>query len=345
VSAMELDNERFLSPGELKEDFVIKSLRPTSLEEYIGQKNVKERLQIAIEAARVRREPLDHVLLAGPPGLGKTTLSHIIANEMGTNIYITSGPVIEKQGDLAAILTGLEHGDVLFIDEIHRLGRAIEEILYSAMEDFQLDIMIGKGPSARSIRLDINPFTLVGATTRSGLIGAPLRNRFGMVLEMEFYQILELEEIIERSAKLLDVGIEGKATKLLAMRSRGTPRIANRLLRRVRDFATVDGSNKITVEMVTRAMEVMGIDAEGLDEMDRKILRILIENYGGGPAGLKAIAASVGVEPETISEVYEPYLLQAGFLVRTQRGRAVTEKTYKHLGLKSKHNGSLFGEM
>jgi len=309
---MELDNERFLSPGELKEDFVIKSLRPTSLEEYIGQKNVKERLQIAIEAARVRREPLDHVLLAGPPGLGKTTLSHIIANEMGTNIYITSGPVIEKQGDLAAILTGLEHGDVLFIDEIHRLGRA-------------MDIMIGKGPSARSIRLDINPFTLVGATTRSGLIGAPLRNRFGMVLEMEFYQILELEEIIERSAKLLDVGIEGKATKLLAMRSRGTPRIANRLLRRVRDFATVDGSNKITVEMVTRAMEVMGIDAEGLDEMDRKILRI--------------------VEPETISEVYEPYLLQAGFLVRTQRGRAVTEKTYKHLGLKSKHNGSLFGEM
>ncbi|WP_068348625.1 Holliday junction branch migration DNA helicase RuvB [Kosmotoga arenicorallina] len=342
---MELGNERFLSPGELKDDYVIKSLRPTSLEEYIGQRNVKGRLQIAIEAAKVRNEPLDHILLAGPPGLGKTTLSHIIANEMGTNIYVTSGPVIEKQGDLAAILTGLEQGDVLFIDEIHRLGRAIEEILYSAMEDFQLDIMIGKGPSARSIRLDINPFTLVGATTRSGLIGAPLRNRFGMVLEMEFYQLEELEEIIERSSRLLDVRIEKGATKLLAMRSRGTPRIANRLLRRVRDFATVDGSNMITEEMVTKAMEVMGIDAEGLDDMDRKILRVLMENYGGGPAGLKAIAASVGTEPETISEVYEPYLLQAGFLVRTQRGRAVTEKAYRHLGLKPNRPGSLFGDI
>ncbi|OAA28478.1 ATP-dependent DNA helicase RuvB [Kosmotoga arenicorallina S304] len=340
-----MGNERFLSPGELKDDYVIKSLRPTSLEEYIGQRNVKGRLQIAIEAAKVRNEPLDHILLAGPPGLGKTTLSHIIANEMGTNIYVTSGPVIEKQGDLAAILTGLEQGDVLFIDEIHRLGRAIEEILYSAMEDFQLDIMIGKGPSARSIRLDINPFTLVGATTRSGLIGAPLRNRFGMVLEMEFYQLEELEEIIERSSRLLDVRIEKGATKLLAMRSRGTPRIANRLLRRVRDFATVDGSNMITEEMVTKAMEVMGIDAEGLDDMDRKILRVLMENYGGGPAGLKAIAASVGTEPETISEVYEPYLLQAGFLVRTQRGRAVTEKAYRHLGLKPNRPGSLFGDI
>ncbi|AKI98200.1 Holliday junction branch migration DNA helicase RuvB [Kosmotoga pacifica] len=340
-----MDRERFLSPGELKEDYIIRSLRPGRLEEYIGQKNVKERLQIAIEAAKVRREPLDHVLLAGPPGLGKTTLSHIIANEMGTNIYITSGPVIEKQGDLAAILTGLERGDVLFIDEIHRLGRAIEEILYSAMEDFQLDIMIGKGPSARSIRLDLNPFTLVGATTRSGLIGAPLRNRFGMVLEMEFYRTEELEEIINRSARLLEVEIEAEAARLLAMRSRGTPRIANRLLRRVRDFATVDGSNKITAGMVSRAMKVMGIDNEGLDDMDRKILRVLIENYEGGPAGLKAIAASVGVEPETISEVYEPYLLQAGFLVRTHRGRAITEKAYRHLGLKPNRPGTLFDEM
>lgn len=330
-----MDEERFLSPESSGEDYLSKSLRPGALKEYIGQEKVKKRLSIAIEAARVRKESLDHVLLAGPPGLGKTTLANIIANEMKTNIYVTSGPVIEKQGDLAAILTGLETGDVLFIDEIHRLGRSVEEILYSAMEDFQLDIMIGKGPSARSIRVDLNPFTLVGATTRSGFIGAPLRNRFGMVMEMEFYTDESLKEIIERSAKLLNVGIEDEAALLLARRSRGTPRIANRLLRRVRDLATVDGTGVISVETVGKSMSIMDIDEEGLDAMDRKILTVLIDNYRGGPAGIKAIAASVGVESETISEVYEPFLLQGGFMARTNRGRVVTDKAYRHLGLKA----------
>jgi len=325
--------ERFLTPKDIGEEQLTRTLRPQRLDEYIGQRNVKQRLKISIEAAKVRNEALDHVLLAGPPGLGKTTLAHIIANEMGTNIYVTSGPVIEKQGDLAAILTSLEEGDVLFIDEIHRLGRAIEEILYSAMEDFKLDIMIGKGPSARSIRLDLAPFTLVGATTRSGLIGAPLRNRFGMVLELEFYTPDELKQIIKRSARLLEVKIDDEAAELLASRSRGTPRIANRLLRRVRDLATVDGTGKILSKTVEDAMKIMGIDAEGLDDMDRKILRVLIENYEGGPAGLKAIAASVGIEADTISEVYEPYLLQSGFIVRTNRGRMATKKAYRHLGI------------
>ena len=328
-----MDDERFLTPEETGEDYLSRSLRLKSIMEYIGQSKVKQRLGIAIEAAMVRGEALDHVLLAGPPGLGKTTLSNIIANEMKTNIYVTSGPVIEKQGDLAAILTGLEKGDVLFIDEIHRLGRSVEEILYSAMEDFQLDIMIGKGPSARSIRVDLNPFTLVGATTRSGFIGAPLRNRFGMVMEMEFYGDDDLKDIIARSARLLNVGIQEDAALLLARRSRGTPRIANRLLRRVRDLATIDGSGLITVETVGKSMGIMDIDDEGLDSMDRKILGVLINNYRGGPAGVKAIAASVGVESETISEVYEPFLLQAGFLARTNRGRIVTEKAYRHLGL------------
>jgi Holliday junction DNA helicase RuvB len=258
---------------------------------------------------------------------------------------VTSGPVIEKQGDLAAILTGLENGDVLFIDEIHRLGRSVEEILYSAMEDFQLDIMIGKGPSARSIRLDLNPFTLVGATTRSGMIGAPLRNRFGMVLEIEFYPEDELRQIIERSSELLDIEVQKPAAKLLAERSRGTPRIANRLLRRVRDLATVDGSNVISVETVKNAMKLMKIDDYGLDEIDRKILATLITNFNGGPAGVKAIAASVGIEAETISEVYEPYLLQSGFLVRTNRGRKVTEKGYDLLNIKLSKNSYLFKDL
>ncbi|MFO7881689.1 MAG: Holliday junction branch migration DNA helicase RuvB [Kosmotogaceae bacterium] len=339
-----MEDERFLSP-DTKDEFEVKSLRPKSLDEYIGQKNVKERLKIAIEAAKVRGEALDHILLSGPPGLGKTTMAHVLANELGTGIYITSGPVIEKQGDLAAILTGLENGDVLFIDEIHRLGRSVEEILYSAMEDFQLDIMIGKGPSARSIRLDLNPFTLVGATTRSGMIGAPLRNRFGMVLEIEFYPESELRQIIERSSKLLDIEVQKPAAKLLAERSRGTPRIANRLLRRVRDLATVDGSNIISVETVKNAMKLMKIDDYGLDDMDRKILRTLITNFDGGPAGVKAIAASVGIEAETISEVYEPYLLQSGFLVRTNRGRKVTEKSYDLLNMKLSKNTYLFEDL
>jgi Holliday junction DNA helicase RuvB len=339
-----MEDERFLSP-ETRDEFEVKSLRPKTLNEYIGQKNVKERLKIAIEAAKVREEALDHILLSGPPGLGKTTLAHVLANELGTGIYVTSGPVIEKQGDLAAILTGLENGDVLFIDEIHRLGRSVEEILYSAMEDFQLDIMIGKGPSARSIRLDLNPFTLVGATTRSGMIGAPLRNRFGMVLEIEFYPEDELRQIIERSSELLDIEVQKPAAKLLAERSRGTPRIANRLLRRVRDLATVDGSNVISVETVKNAMKLMKIDDYGLDEMDRKILATLITNFNGGPAGVKAIAASVGLEAETISEVYEPYLLQSGFLVRTNRGRKVTEKGYDLLNIKLSRNSNLFKDL
>ncbi|MEA2065949.1 MAG: Holliday junction branch migration DNA helicase RuvB [Thermotogota bacterium] len=339
-----MEDERFLSP-ETRDEFEVKSLRPKTLNEYIGQKNVKERLKIAIEAAKVREEALDHILLSGPPGLGKTTLAHVLANELGTGIYVTSGPVIEKQGDLAAILTGLENGDVLFIDEIHRLGRSVEEILYSAMEDFQLDIMIGKGPSARSIRLDLNPFTLVGATTRSGMIGSPLRNRFGMVLEIEFYPEEELRQIIERSSELLDIEVQKPAAKLLAERSRGTPRIANRLLRRVRDLATVDGSNVISVETVKNAMKLMKIDDHGLDEMDRKILATLITNFNGGPAGVKAIAASVGIEAETISEVYEPYLLQSGFLVRTNRGRKVTEKGYDFLNIKLSKNSYLFKDL
>ena len=327
-----MGEERFLTPGEVQEDSTGKSLRPKTLSEYIGQPHIRKRLGISIEAAKVRGEALDHVLLAGPPGLGKTTMAHIISNELGANIYVTSGPVIEKQGDLAAILTGLDRNDVIFIDEIHRLNRSVEEILYSAMEDYQLDIMIGKGPSARSIRLDLNPFTLVGATTRSGFIGAPLRNSFGMIMEMEFYSEMDLKQIIQRSAGLLDTSITEEAALLLARRSRGTPRIANRLLRRVRDVVTIEGGREITIDTVQSAMTLMSIDEDGLDAMDKKILTVLIENYHGGPAGLKAIAASVGIEPETISEVYEPFLLQTGFLVRTNRGRMVTDKAYRHLG-------------
>jgi Holliday junction DNA helicase RuvB len=327
-----MGEERFLTPVEVQEDSTGKSLRPKTLNEYIGQPHIRKRLGISIEAAKVRGEALDHVLLAGPPGLGKTTMAHIIANELGASIYVTSGPVIEKQGDLAAILTGLERNDVIFIDEIHRLNRSVEEILYSAMEDYQLDIMIGKGPSARSIRLDLNPFTLVGATTRSGFIGAPLRNRFGMIMEMEFYSEADLKQIIQRSAGLLDTSITEEAALLLARRSRGTPRIANRLLRRVRDVVTIEGGHEITVGTVQSAMALMSIDEAGRDARDKKILTVLIENYHGGPAGLKAIAASVGIEPETISEVYEPFLLQTGFLVRTNRGRMVTDKAYRHLG-------------
>jgi len=336
-----MGEERFLSPDEVRDDSTNKSLRPRTLKEYIGQSRVRKRLGISIEAAKVRDEALDHVLLAGPPGLGKTTMAHIIANELGSDIYITSGPVIEKQGDLAAILTGLERNDVIFIDEIHRLNRNVEEILYSAMEDYQLDIMIGKGPSARSIRLDLNPFTLVGATTRSGLIGAPLRNRFGMILEMEFYPDEDLKQIIHRSSSLLGISIVEDAALLLARRSRGTPRIANRLLRRVRDIVTIEGGSEITIGTVESAMTLLSIDEDGLDAMDKKILTVIIENYRGGPAGLKAIAASVGIEPETISEVYEPFLLQTGFLVRTNRGRMVTDKAYRHLGIIGEGSSSL----
>ncbi|HAA85798.1 MAG TPA: Holliday junction branch migration DNA helicase RuvB [Kosmotogaceae bacterium] len=329
-------DERFLSPVELSDDKGIINLRPRSLDEFVGQDRIKKRLDISIRAARARGEALDHILLSGPPGLGKTTLANIVSSELGSNIHTTSGPVIEKQGDLAAILTSIERFDVLFIDEIHRLSKTVEEILYSAMEDFQLDILIGKGPGARSIRIDIMPFTLVGATTRSGLIGAPLRNRFGMVLEMDFYSVEDLSRIIRRSSKLLEVSTDDDACQMLAERSRGTPRIANRLLKRTRDLATVCGSGRITVETVSESMKMLGIDSYGLDSMDRKILETLTENYGGGPAGVKALAASLGVEAETISEVYEPFLLQAGFLVRTSRGRMATDKTYEYLGIARK---------
>lgn len=321
----------FLTPERTVYDSGVQFLRPKSLDEFIGQENVKKKLSLALEAAKMRGEVLDHVLLAGPPGLGKTTLAHIIASELQTNIHVTSGPVLVKQGDMAAILTSLERGDVLFIDEIHRLNKTVEELLYSAIEDFQIDIMIGKGPSAKSIRIDIQPFTLVGATTRSGLLSSPLRSRFGIILELDFYTVKELKEIIKRAASLMDVEIEDTAAEMIAKRSRGTPRIAIRLTKRVRDMLTVVKADRINTDIVLKTMEILNIDDEGLDEFDRKILKTIIEIYRGGPVGLNALAASLGVEADTLSEVYEPYLLQAGFLARTPRGRVVTEKAYKHL--------------
>lgn len=326
------EEQRIITSERRDEDTGFYALRPKTLKEYIGQSKIKERVSISIEAAKIRNEPLDHVLLAGPPGLGKTTLANVIANEMGYQLHTTSGPVIEKQGDLAAILTNLEQGDVLFIDEIHRLRRVVEEVLYSAMEDFSLDIMIGKGPSARSIRIDLNRFTLIGATTRSGLLSSPLRNRFGLQLELSYYNVEELETIIRRSAKLLNIGITEEATRMAALRSRGTPRIANRLLRRIRDFATVNEHEIIEESDAIQALKTLEIDTHGLDAMDRKILKTVIKYYKGGPAGVKAIAAAVGVESDTISEVYEPFLIQKGFLIRGSRGRLVTEKAYRLLG-------------
>ncbi|MBB6062969.1 Holliday junction DNA helicase RuvB [Thermosipho japonicus] len=333
-------SERIFDPEKLPNDVL--TIRPQKLEEYIGQENIKKRLKLAINASKIRKEALDHVLLVGPPGLGKTTLAHIISNEMGTNIHITSGPILEKQGDVAAILSNLEYGDILFIDEIHRMNKSVEEILYTAMEDFQIDILIGKGPSARSIRIDLQPFTLVGATTRSGLLSSPLRNRFGLIMELDFYTVEELSLIIKRASTVLNVEIDEDAAQLLAKRSRGTPRIALRLLRRVRDMSTVTEKKKIDVMMVEEIMELLGIDNEGLDEVDRKILTTIIEVYQGGPVGLKSLAASVGLSEDSISEVYEPYLLQSGFLARTHRGRIVTSKAYKHLGYKN--GGGLFDE-
>jgi len=309
------------------------SLRPKTLEEYIGQEKAKENLKIGIEAAKLRGESLDHVLLYGPPGLGKTTLSGIIAAEMGVNIRTTSGPAIEKQGDLAAILTNLAEGDVLFIDEIHRLSRSVEEILYPAMEDYAIDIIIGKGPSARSIRLPIPHFTLIGATTRAGQLTTPLRDRFGVVLKLELYTPEELATIVKRSAKILNIKITDDGALEIASRSRGTPRIANRLLKRTRDFALVRGNGSIDLEMAKTALKMLEIDELGLDNADRKMLSAIINFYDGGPVGLETVSATIGEESVTIEDVYEPYLLQIGFLSRTPRGRCVTRLAYEHLGI------------
>ena len=309
------------------------NLRPKTLNDYVGQEKAKNNLKIYIQSAKLRSEALDHVLLYGPPGLGKTTLSSIIANEMGVNIRTTSGPAIEKQGDLAAILTNLSEGDVLFIDEIHRLSRAVEEILYPAMEDYALDIIIGKGPSARSIRLPIPKFTLIGATTRAGQLTSPLRDRFGVLLKLELYTTEELAAIVKRSAGILEIAITDDGAKAIASRSRGTPRIANRLLKRVRDFALVIGNGTITSEIATTALTSLEIDDLGLDNTDRRMLEAIIKYYAGGPVGLETLAATIGEEPITIEDVYEPYLMQIGFLARTPRGRCATKLAYDHLGI------------
>ncbi len=325
---------RIMTTENLEEDIKIEShLRPQLLEDYIGQEKAKETLKIYIEAAKARKEPLDHVLFYGPPGLGKTTLAGIIANEMNVNIKITSGPAIEKPGEMAAILNNLQEGDVLFVDEIHRLNRQVEEVLYPAMEDYAIDIVIGKGASARSIRLDLPKFTLVGATTRAGMLTAPLRDRFGVINRMEFYTIEELKTIILRSAKVLEVGIDVNGAYALARRSRGTPRLANRLLKRVRDFAQVKYDGYVTEEVANYALDLLDVDKEGLEQTDRSLLIVMIEKFMGGPVGLDTLAAAVGEDAGTIEDVYEPYLLKNGFIQRTPRGRIVTDSAYRHLGI------------
>jgi Holliday junction DNA helicase RuvB len=328
-------DNRITSASEIENDdeFAEYSLRPKRLTEYIGQKNVTDNLKVFIEAALLRDEPLDHVLFYGPPGLGKTTLAGIIAHEMGVDLRITSGPAIERAGDLVAILTNLNHRDVLFIDEIHRLNRSVEEVLYSAMEDYAIDFIIGKGPSARSLRMDLAKFTLIGATTRAGSLSAPLRDRFGVISKFEMYKLAELQLIIKRSAEVLNISIDSYSLTELAKRSRGTPRVANRLLKRVRDFSQVKGTGSIDLQITKKTLESLGIDDMGLEGLDRDILRLIIERFDGGPVGIDTISAAIGEERVTIEDVYEPYLIQAGFLHRTQKGRMVSKTAYKHLGL------------